>query len=672
MYRLSGPNLIIYVPILVVGILVVTLLPNYMGATRILSFTSLVIGEAGMSFIPVLLFFPKATLRQVMILAFIYLLNTFIMCIAAWGFYTLALTNRYAFLWQDQSFHINTYALFAANIFSLINIVLCFKLIYDEELAQKAEHKKKSLRKEQPFGFRSFKSPLLKRPHHEDFTSKTLQTSKETSSSPFSETRHSKSKQTDEFFFEEEINKPFQFEPDIDTSFKDLPEESSGKLFAGNEDQEGFEPSEFFDDEETERQSRKIEDSIFVATKTKAEPEAKQKEKITPKASTQTGILPPPTDIKNDLTIIFEQYSSLNAIKKLTSGKTGTASRKKKEKRQKPYVIPKDIPESPAAIEGDVHEASYRLVTEAEKLAEVKDNLKKEIHQEILSKIDQKTNQIEESLGKTEVLKDDILNSIKSVKDELLTSIKEEIEGKFKEKEEKKESLKEEIAKEEMTKELQQSLLEKLDQKISQIEESTHKHLEKMEQIKDTLKEEINQDLLSKFNEKSAHIESSIAQAENLKKEILESIQSVKSELLENLKGEIEQKFENQSKAPVTPKETKEEEKLENILNSLIKESKIKGLQFLNLEGNIIAEKWEENADKTSNSEQTRQLFNELNSEVNKTNQGNLCNILLELENETIVVAKLENKILTVYTEGTGPILSGQVLRAIAKVEDKI
>ena len=77
MYRLTGPIIIIFIPLVIIGIICVALTPNYFTVTRILSFSALLIGEAGLSFIPVLAFYPKATPLQGFVLALIYFFMSF-------------------------------------------------------------------------------------------------------------------------------------------------------------------------------------------------------------------------------------------------------------------------------------------------------------------------------------------------------------------------------------------------------------------------------------------------------------------------------------------------------------------------------------------------------------------------------------------------------------------
>ena len=112
MYRLSGPNIIIFIPLLIIGIIVIALTPHYLIQSRIISLVSLLIGEIGLSFIPVIALFPKATFVQAIILAVIYLLTTLITCLAAWGINTLGWPGEYSFLLKNDEFHINTFALF--------------------------------------------------------------------------------------------------------------------------------------------------------------------------------------------------------------------------------------------------------------------------------------------------------------------------------------------------------------------------------------------------------------------------------------------------------------------------------------------------------------------------------------------------------------------------------
>ena len=81
MYRLSGPNIILFIPLLIIGIFVVALTPHYLIQSRIISLAALLIGEIGLSFIPVIALFPKATLIQAVVLAIIYLLHLQFVCL---------------------------------------------------------------------------------------------------------------------------------------------------------------------------------------------------------------------------------------------------------------------------------------------------------------------------------------------------------------------------------------------------------------------------------------------------------------------------------------------------------------------------------------------------------------------------------------------------------------
>ena len=103
MYRLSGPNIIIFIPLLVLGIIVAALTPHYFIQSRIISLTSLLIGEIGLSFIPVIALFPRATFIQAIVLAVIYLLTTLVTCLAAWGINSLGWPGEYSFLIKERS-----------------------------------------------------------------------------------------------------------------------------------------------------------------------------------------------------------------------------------------------------------------------------------------------------------------------------------------------------------------------------------------------------------------------------------------------------------------------------------------------------------------------------------------------------------------------------------------
>lgn len=547
MYRLNGPNLSIYIPMVITSIIIVTFIPNYLGATRYLSFISMTIGELGLSFIPVLVFYPKATFKQTLLLASIYFSTIAIICFTSWGIHSIGLTKTFAFLWNEDKFLVNTYSLFIANIFALACLILCFKLVYDEELAKEAHLKTKNIRKAKRFGFGGFSNPLLKRPSFDTHINPQI-------TRKYKETKHKKSSKSEDFLFEHELEKPFEFESEPEGSIGTLPEESSGKLHVDSEREDSL--GNFFDDETTEQQVKKsnaeidIEDSINPFTQ-----EIEQKPTITP-----------PKDIKDELNAIFEQYSSLNAIKKLTSSKsTDKTEKKTTRKLRRPYVLPKDTADMSVEIEptaeGEIHEASFRQISNKETIEEIKHNLMEEINKELVQKLEEKTSQIKDSLGKTEVLKEDIIESIKNIKQDLLESLKEEIKPKH----------------------------------------------------DDTKKEE----------------------------------------------EPIEDNTE-----------------LENILNNFKNSmTNITGAVCLNPKGKVLAECWAKGKRPIIQNEDNSlllQFFNNTNNEINKTEQENLFNVLLESDEGTMILTKLENKLLTVYTEGKGEIFTGQLLRTISSIEDSL
>ena len=64
------------------------------------------------------------------------------------------------------------------------------------------------------------------------------------------------------------------------------------------------------------------------------------------------------------------------------------------------------------------------------------------------------------------------------------------------------------------------------------------------------------------------------------------------------------------------------------------------------------------------------QYFDLVDSQVHKTNQGYLSNILLESENELLVLATIDNNVLTVCSRGTTGSDCGQILREISELEE--
>ena len=535
MYRLSGPNLIIFIPIVIIGIVCVTLTPTYFNVTRVLSLFALLIGEAGLSFIPILAFYPKARLVQAIILAIIYFFTTLIICFSVWGINGLGIPGESAFLIKDSEFHINIYALFASNLISLIVLILNFKLVYDEELTKEFRAKNKNKYQHQQ-SFAGFSQARPKRPDFDNI--KESVTSDKVTHKPFNEPG-----------LEEDFLKAFEFEPQSDFSPESLPEESSGKLFYSD----ALEKSS-----EAETIEKKIESK-------KANPF-------------------PPQNIKDDLQAIFEQYSSLNAVKKLTSGITDKPHLKRKEyeKRstRKPYILPK-TQMSVEIKDEDVHEASFRPLNEQDKLNEIKEELKKELKAEIQKEKKDESEKTEDKTQEKIYTKEESLQTknVEEIKEDLIKSIKDEL----------------------------------------------------IESLKQEIKKELIMD-------------------ENIKDKPL-----IKSD--ETLVQEEE--------------EEDDIKELEQQLGYINNEAKLNGSIFLKQNGTIIAENWKEKS--VLHKEDYTNLLNEfnfLNKQINKTNQGSVYHILLESDNGTLVLANSEDKLLTVYSKGTGEANSGQILRTLIEAEE--
>ena len=303
MYRLAGPKLLLFIPIVIIGIIITTITPSYFGETRILSLFALLIGEAGLSFIPVLALYPKATFTQAVLLALIYFFTTLIICFAAWASKIFGNGNDYAFILKEGEFYINTYSLFVANIFSVIAVTTNFRLIYDEELTKKAQRESKEGGYKKKSKFISFQKPLLKRPVFEESQKASEPKKRDESFSSFEK----------EESLGDDFIRPFEFEPEVPTSLENLPEESSGKLFAPKEEHKTS-SSDFFIDEPTETYKTTKKSNFDTMSSLKSDEL---------QTETKTSASPlSPSNIKNDLAAIFEQYSSLNAVKKLTTSKT--------------------------------------------------------------------------------------------------------------------------------------------------------------------------------------------------------------------------------------------------------------------------------------------------------------------------------------------------------------
>lgn len=581
MYRLVGPKLIIFIPIVIIGVIVVAITPNYFEATRILSFSALIIGEAGLSFIPVLALYPKASPLQAGILAIIYFFTTFIICFAASGINSFGWASKFAFTLSDGEFLVNTYALFVANLFSFGALILNFKLLYDEELAKSLQDKERGYKKK--FSFESFQKPLLRQPTFES-TTKSVKPTK----SEFSE-----KKVKSEDPFEDDFLKPFEFEPEITTTPENLPEESSGKLYAADT-RTKKDLSDFFEDQ---LPSEKLS-SGSKSTSSFTDIHAKQMEEQKPKQSQSTASPFPPSNIKDDLQAIFEQYSSLNAVKKLTATKSEKLyPRKKLQDKSKEKTNKKDIETLTGS--GDIHEAIYRQVSEDEKLQEIKDEFKKELEEKLQSKLTEETQKKEEEIKKTQETKEEIVQSIEKIKEQL---------------------------KDEYEKKLQYAKLAE--------EEEREKEAKKSSEVKE---------------------------------EIIQTIGNIKNELLESLRKELKSESKEESKKEISDEE---KEVLEDMLVTINKELNARSA-FLNMNGDVLVENW---IDKQVLHEQVdgslAELFNSINKQTIKTNQGNLLHILLESENGTLALANIENKILTICTDGTGETFSGQILRTLSEIEE--
>lgn len=418
MHRLSGPNIILFIPILIIGIIVVAFTPHYFMQSRIMSLFSLFIGEIGLSFIPVIALFPKATFIQAIILAVIYLLTTIAIFLGSWGINTIGWPGEYSFIIKDDELHINTFSLFISNFFSFILLIANYRLVYDEDLTQKSKNPSKK-----PGIFNSFNKPKLNRPRFEEST--------KSSAEPFDKSSTSKAKNLGDDL-EEDFWRPFDFEPEAKKASDALPEESSGKLFSSKGIDVKKDESEFFDDEDS---SKGLKDPLFDLSS--EDPFQKTIEKPKP-----IQISPfPPSNIKDELSAIFEQYSSLDAVKKITSSKPQKPiKRKSEEETKKTYSSQKK--QISVKVEGeDIHEASFRQITDAEKIEEIKEALKKELEQEIKLKL----NLDKESSKESVEPKENIIESIKNIKEELIESLKTEIKKEFSEIEQPSESLATEV-----------------------------------------------------------------------------------------------------------------------------------------------------------------------------------------------------------------------------------
>ena len=529
--------------------------------------SSLLIAQIGMSFIPVLALYPKARPIQALVLALIYFFTTIFICFGAWGINNFGFPENHAFMWKDGEFHLNTYSLYVANLFSLILIILNFKLVYDEELTKEFHTKGQKNKYGQKAIFSGFQKPFLKQPVFKE-RARFAQTKTETS----------EKKQGFKDDFEDDFGNPFEFEPETFISPESLPQESSGSLFAERETKIKPTTSAFFDSDELEdKTTTKYVSSVSpVKTQRVETPEKPKPIEVSPF---------PPSSIKDDLAAIFEQYSSLDAVKKLTGGRSSKQiqyQKKSRTSKAKPYELPKETPQISVHIESeDVHEASFRQISEQEKLDEIKKELKKELQDQIKEKVTE--------IEKPKESKEEIIQSIKTIKDELIESLKEEIKKEFAEKE--------------------VQVTPFVEKQVEPVEPPQEKPKEKTEEPERPTEEEeeITQDEINDLQE---------------------------------------------------------------TLNKVNKGSKVTGSMFINKNGTQIIENWKgkpvlhKEVDKT-----LLGLFNSINSELNKTNQGSLSHILLESENGTLVLAEIDNKILTVNTSGTTPSDSGQILKVLSEIE---
>ena len=556
MYRLKGPKFYLFFPILVIGIIFVAMSPRYFGAGRLLSLSAFILGEVGLSFIPALALYPKASPIQASILAGIYLLTVMITCVLAGATSHLGSAGKIAFMIKDGEFYINTFALFAANAFSLINLVLNFRLIYDEELAK--QYRAKAKNREQP----------INRGNVSGF--------QKTFSTPPKPASINREKSSSKIFPEEALSedilseknwKPFEFEPD--TSSIDpvnLPEESKGALFSSNVKEEKNEESEF-----------------FASEKNAAETTEKHIERPKPIKLTTSK----PGDIRTDLQEIFEQYSSLNAIKKLTASKKAKVDKFKtelkddvKSKRQHTsQESPQISIKIEKTLEEDVREGSFRQITEEENIQELREKLKKEIEEEIKQKLIEQNAKAGKGDGfqKPEELKENIIKSIHDIKGELIESLKKE-----------------------------------------------------------------------------------------LKKELIEANETTPKE--PSISKDIEKKERNEE-FKISEKEL---EKLKVNLAKISKTPKVIDGAYINKKGTLLSE-----APSSIHNINDKLRLNmagfltSINNEISKTNQGNICHVILESEEGLLVLANSKENILAVCTNGTGPAYTGQILKALSELDFK-
>ena len=639
MYRLHGPKLIIFIPIIIIGIIVVAATPLRFGTTRILALSSLVLAEIGLSFIPILALYPKATPFQAVLLAVIYFFTTFIICFTASGINGFGWPGEFAFAIKDSEFIINIYALFVANFFSFLSLILNFRLVYDEELLKSAAGKQKSGYKKE-FGFIPFQKTIMK----ESFKSSpsTKSSIKKTESA-----RKAKS----EGKFEDDFLKPFEFEPEISTIQENLPQESSGKLFSPKkEENKKTAGSEFFDDDD-----KSVNEDVFDFSKEPVREKETSKE-TSPELVTKVQVSPfPPSPIKDDLNAIFEQYSSLNAIKKLTATKKVDIVQQKK-KNQEILKPTSDLratknPEIKINVVEDIHEGSFRSITEEEKLQEIKEELKKELEEDLQAKLIKESQLKEEALQKSAETKEKIIQSIEEVKETFRKELEEKLQSKSNE----------EV-------QLRQEAIQKTAEAKDEI-------IQSIEKIKEELKREFDDKLQSRLSEEASKKEEAIQKTAETKDEIIQSIEEIKEELIENFKTELKKeiigKVDNEDFTSLPEISTEEKSDLEQILIGLNNKIKANGGVFISYNGKLIIENWlKKQVLQKNDINKIAKLYSSINNEVKNTNQGDMLHLLLESEDGILAFADMENKILSLHTSGTGEFSSGQILRALSEIEE--
>ncbi|MBI3590254.1 MAG: hypothetical protein HY094_02610 [Candidatus Melainabacteria bacterium] len=202
---------------------------------------------------------------------------------------------------------------------------------------------------------------------------------------------------------------------------------------------------------------------------------------------------------------------------------------------------------------------------------------------------------------------------------------------------------------------------------IQKTSETKEEIIQSIQSIKGALKKEFEDNLQTRLDEEAKKREESIQKTSETKEEIIQSIQSVKVEL----KKELIQSLKEELKKELTEEITEEEEEiLDEALININNDLKCKGSMFLNLKGDVLVENWDRQISHEEIDSTIIQVFNTVNQETNETNQGSLLHILLESEDGTLALANIENKILTVYTNGTGELFSGQILRTLSEIEE--